>query len=62
MNTGAIKKSYNKLILRAFDNEEELSNSDWTFINSIAEMEDHEILTPKQVKWLDDIEEKLDAA
>ncbi len=54
----AIVQDYRDLIMDALDCEE-LSSWDYDFIRNIAELDEHEPLSPKQVAWLDDIEGKI---
>jgi len=54
------KRAFNKIILDALEQPENLSNADWDFVQGVAEMEDHQTLSPKQREWLENIEKKLD--
>lgn len=51
---------YKELILEALDREDELSERDGEFINSLAEMEENDPISNAQAGWLDDIQTKLD--
>lgn len=48
-----------KLILAALDAEDVLTEWEWDFINSIAELDDEECLTTKQNSVLNRISEKV---
>lgn len=53
-------RQYKELILEALDREDELSERDGEFINSLAEMDENDPISNAQADWLDDIQTKLD--